>query len=154
MDLYEFGQAVCRSYLSLFYKVKVLGKENIPENGGVLLCCNHISNLDPPLLGAYIRRPIHYMAKQELFDKPILKSLLPKIHAFPVRRGMSDKQALRTGLKLMKDGKMLGLFPEGTRSKDGQIGKGMAGAGFFCITFRGSCRSVCDYRSIQKNLSH
>ncbi len=98
-----------------------------------LLCCNHISNFDPPLLGAYIERPIHYMAKQELFEKPLLKTLLPKLGAFPVRRGMSDKQALRTAMNLLKDGQMIGLFPEGTRSKDGILGKGLAGAGFFAL---------------------
>lgn len=73
------------------------------------------------------------MAKQELFNVPILKGLLPRLGAFPVRRGMSDKQALRTALNLLKDGKMIGLFPEGTRSKDGQLGKGLAGAGFFAL---------------------
>ncbi|ADC51115.1 1-acyl-sn-glycerol-3-phosphate acyltransferase [Alkalihalophilus pseudofirmus OF4] len=133
MGLYQIGQRICRMYLSSKYKVEVIGAENLPADGGVLLCCNHISNLDPPLLGAYISRPIRYMAKQELFEKPILKSLLPKLGAFPVRRGMSDKQALRKGMDFLKQGEMLGLFPEGTRSKDGKLGKGLAGAGFFAL---------------------
>ncbi|MDV2683444.1 lysophospholipid acyltransferase family protein [Alkalihalophilus lindianensis] len=133
MGLYQLGQRISRLYLSSKYKVEIIGEENIPTDGGVLLCSNHISNLDPPLLGAYIKRPIHYMAKQELFEKPILKSLLPKLGAFPVRRGMSDKQALRKGIEYLKQGEMLGLFPEGTRSKDGKLGKGLAGAGFFAL---------------------
>ncbi|MCM3713614.1 lysophospholipid acyltransferase family protein [Halalkalibacter oceani] len=133
MGLYQLGQFVSRCFLSSSYKVEIVGKENIPSEGGVLLCANHISNFDPPLLGAYIDRQIHYMAKQELFEKPVLKGLLPKLGAFPVKRGMSDKQALRRAMNLLKDGEMIGLFPEGTRSKDGVLGKGMAGAGFFAL---------------------
>ncbi|MDQ0205900.1 lysophospholipid acyltransferase family protein [Alkalicoccobacillus murimartini] len=133
MGLYQVGQFVCRVYLSTFYKIEIEGKENIPEQGGVLLCCNHTSNLDPPFLGAYIKRPTRYMAKQELFEKPILKQLLPKLGAFPVKRGGADKQTLRKGISYLNDNEILGLFPEGTRSKDGMLGKGLAGAGFFAL---------------------
>ncbi|KHF40356.1 lysophospholipid acyltransferase family protein [Halalkalibacter okhensis] len=133
MGIYQFGQSVSRNFLSTFYKVEVIGKENIPDAGATILCCNHIHNFDPPLLGAYIKRQLHYMAKQELFEKPILKGLLPKLGAFPVRRGMSDKQAIRTAMKILKEGNMIGLFPEGTRSKDGKLSKGLAGAGFFAL---------------------
>jgi len=73
------------------------------------------------------------MAKEELFRVPVLKSILPNVKAFPVKRGMSDRGALRTGLALLKEGEVLGLFPEGTRSKTGEIGKGLAGAGFFAL---------------------
>ncbi|GAE25101.1 1-acyl-sn-glycerol-3-phosphate acyltransferase [Halalkalibacter wakoensis JCM 9140] len=133
MGIYQFGQNVSKMFLSTSYKVEVIGKENIPEDGPTILCCNHIHNFDPPLLGAYIKRQLHYMAKQELFEMPILKNLLPRLGAFPVRRGMSDKQAIRTAMKFLKEGKMIGLFPEGTRSKDGQLGKGLSGAGFFAL---------------------
>ncbi|WP_100372681.1 lysophospholipid acyltransferase family protein [Bacillus sp. FJAT-45037] len=133
MGLYQIGQKISRMYLSTKFKVEIIGEENIPKEGGVLLCSNHISNFDPPLLGAYITRPIHYMAKQELFEKPVLKKLLPRLGAFPVKRGMGDKQALRKGINYLKDGQMLGLFPEGTRSRDGKLGKGLAGAGFFAL---------------------
>ncbi len=73
------------------------------------------------------------MAKSELFTKPILKGLLPKLGAFPIRRGMSDRQALRTGLTLLKEEEMIGVFPEGTRSKTGKLGKGLTGVGFFAL---------------------
>ena len=71
--------------------------------------------------------------KKNYFDVPILKSILPGVHAFPVKRGMSDRDALRRAIKLLKDGEVVGLFPEGTRSKDGQLGKGFSGAGFFAL---------------------
>lgn len=133
MNLYSAGQALCRSYLSAFYDVKIIGKDNIPKDEGVLLCCNHIHLMDPPFLGSFIDRPVHYMAKAELFETPILKTLLPKLNAFPVKRGASDKQALRQGLKILKDKNVLGIFPEGTRSETGEIQKGLAGVGFFAL---------------------
>ncbi len=133
MNLYTLGQTLCRAYLSTFYKVEIVGEENIPKDKGVLLCCNHIHALDPPFLGSYIERPIHYMAKAELFETPILKSIIPKLNAFPIRRGMSDKQALRQGLKILKENKVLGIFPEGTRSKNGELQAGLAGVGFFAL---------------------
>ncbi|WP_099300877.1 lysophospholipid acyltransferase family protein [Bacillus sp. Marseille-P3800] len=131
MKLYRFGQAVCRFVLRLLFKVEIRGKENIPEEGGVLLCSNHISNFDPPLLGAFINRQVRYMAKKELFDKPGVGKLLNGLGAFPVKRGGSDRESLRTALKILKQSDMVGLFPEGTRSKTGEIGNGLAGAGFF-----------------------
>ncbi len=105
----------------------------MPDTGGVLLCTNHIHNYDPPLVGVASPREVHFMAKAELFSVPVLKHILPKINAFPVKRGMSDKTALKTGMNLLKEGKVVGLFPEGTRSKTGEIGEGLAGAGFFAL---------------------
>lgn len=133
MNMYVFGRALCRGFISSFYRPEVVGEENIPTEGGVILCCNHIDNLDPPFLGSFIERKVHFMAKAELFKVPILKTLVASVGAFPVKRGLSDKQALRTAINLLKDGEVLGLFPEGTRSKTGQLGKGLAGAGFFAL---------------------
>ncbi|AIC94625.1 MULTISPECIES: lysophospholipid acyltransferase family protein [Shouchella] len=131
MKLYRFGQAVCRLVLRTLFKVEIRGKEHIPSEGGVLLCSNHISNFDPPLLGAFIHRQVRYMAKKELFDKKGIGKLLKGLGAFPVKRGGSDRESLRTALRILKEGDMVGLFPEGTRSKTGEIGNGLAGAGFF-----------------------
>lgn len=133
MNLYKVGYVVVSALFKGLFKIKVIGKEKFPKDEGVLLCSNHISNFDPPLVGISCPREIHFMAKAELFKVPVLKGLLPKINAFPVRRGMSDKQALRTGMQLLNDKKVLGLFPEGTRNKTGEIGKGFAGAGFFAL---------------------
>ncbi len=133
MTFYHFARAVVKGLLRPFYRIEVKGLENFPESGGVLLCTNHISNLDPPVVGITCPRPVSFMAKEELFRVPVLKSILPNVKAFPVKRGMSDRGALRTGLALLKEGEVLGLFPEGTRSKTGEIGKGLAGAGFFAL---------------------
>lgn len=133
MNLYPLGKALVSTLLYPLYRVKVVGKENFPKQGGVLLCTNHIDNLDPPVVGMTCPRPVHFMAKEELFEAPILKSVLPKVNAFPIKRGMSDRQALRKALSILKTGKVVGLFPEGTRSKDGVLQEGLAGAGFFAL---------------------
>ncbi len=133
LNFYTFAKNVVKIVLLPFYRAKAIGKENIPGGGGVLICTNHINNLDPPMVGIATKRDVHFMAKEELFQIPILKGVLPKVHAFPVKRGLSDREALRKGLAILKDGQVLGLFPEGTRSKDGQLGEGLAGAGFFAL---------------------
>ncbi|MCA0172104.1 lysophospholipid acyltransferase family protein [Bacillus sp. RAR_GA_16] len=133
MSLYGVGKGLFHAYFKLFNRVTVVGRENIPKDKGILLCSNHINNLDPPLVGAMFPRDVHFMAKSELFSIPVLGKLIEKVGAFPVKRGMSDKQALRSGMKILKDGGVVGLFPEGTRSKDGKLGEGLSGAGFFAL---------------------
>lgn len=153
MGIYETGQALCRLILSGVYRAEIIGKENLPSEGPLILCCNHISNFDPPLLGSYLTRKIHYMAKEELFKVPLFGSLLNKLGAFPVKRGLSDKQALRSGLAILKEGGVLGLFPEGTRSKTGELGKGLGGAGFFALRSEATvvpCAIIGPYKAFRK----
>jgi len=133
LSIYAFARSVVNGIMKPIYRMEVIGRENFPKEGGVLLCTNHIHNFDPPIVGITAPRPIHFMAKEELFSVPALGKLLPHINAFPVKRGMSDREALRKGLAILKEGKVLGLFPEGTRSKTGELGKGLAGAGFFAL---------------------
>ncbi|MFJ7973928.1 lysophospholipid acyltransferase family protein [Psychrobacillus sp. NPDC096389] len=133
MNLYSFAKTVVYGILKPIYRFEVIGADKFPKEGGILLCSNHIDNLDPPVVGINAPRPVNFMAKEELFHLPLLKSILPGVRAFPVKRGMSDRDALRRAIKLLKDGEVVGLFPEGTRSKDGQLGKGFSGAGFFAL---------------------
>ncbi|WP_019242046.1 MULTISPECIES: lysophospholipid acyltransferase family protein [Bacillus] len=153
MNLYPFAKTVVYSVLKPIYRFEVIGKEDFPKEGGVLLCSNHIDALDPPVVGINAPRPVHFMAKEELFSAPILKHLLPHLNAFPVKRGMSDREALRKGINVLKEGKVLGLFPEGTRSKDGTLGKGMAGAGFFAMRTDAAvvpCAIIGPYKRFKK----
>lgn len=139
--------------LTPIYRIEVLGTENIPSEGGVLLCSNHIDNLDPPVVGITSPRPVHFMAKDELFSVPVLGKIVSHLNAFPVKRGMSDREALRKGLAILKEGKVLGLFPEGTRSKTGIIGKGLAGAGFFALRSNAEvvpCAIIGPYKAFGK----
>jgi 1-acyl-sn-glycerol-3-phosphate acyltransferase len=153
MNLYSFAKAVVYGALKPVYRFEVIGREHFPTDGGVLLCSNHIDNLDPPVVGINAPRPVHFMAKEELFKVPALGKILPHLNAFPVKRGMSDREALRKGLGTLKEGKVLGLFPEGTRSKTGQLGKGLAGAGFFALRSQAHvvpCAIIGPYKPFSK----
>ncbi|TDF99325.1 lysophospholipid acyltransferase family protein [Paenibacillus piri] len=108
----------------VLFRLKVVGLEHIPPDRPVILCANHTSNLDPPLLGSPITdRRVHYMAKAELFDIPVLGKLLPKISAFPVKRGGVSKESIRLSLQLLSENSIIGIFPEGSRSNSGGMGK-------------------------------
>ncbi|QHE52533.1 1-acyl-sn-glycerol-3-phosphate acyltransferase [Pontibacillus sp. HMF3514] len=150
MSLYTFAKSVCAAIFYPKYKIKVEGKENVPDQGPVLICSNHISNYDPIVVGITAPRDIYFMAKEELFEKKALGWLLRKIHAFPVKRGMKDREALRKALGVLKDQNVLGLFPEGTRSKTGELKKGLAGAGFFALRSEATvipCAIIGSYKS-------
>ncbi|GAA0369579.1 lysophospholipid acyltransferase family protein [Bacillus horti] len=131
--LYTIFRSLFRVFFRVFYRYQVIGREHIPAEGGTLLCCNHISNLDPPLLGSSIERKVRYMAKAELFKIPVLSFLIRSFGAFPVKRGGADRQVLKTSLALLKEGNVLGVFPEGTRSRTGELGKAFTGVGLFAL---------------------
>ncbi len=153
MNLYSFAKGLASIVFNPLYRVEVVGAEKIPTSGSVLICSNHINNFDPIIVGISTPRPIHFMAKEELFRVPVLGQLVPKLNAFPVKRGMSDREALRKGLKVLKEDNVLGLFPEGTRSKDGKLGKGLAGAGFFATRSEASvvpCAIIGPYKVFGK----
>jgi len=113
--------------------VTVKGHENIPDSGGIIICANHIHWLDPLLLGVVIKRRISFMAKAELFQNKIFAAVLKSIHAFPVKRGTADISAIKNSLKIVKEGGALGIFPEGTRSKDGKIHEAEPGVALIAV---------------------
>ncbi|KWX74669.1 acyl-phosphate glycerol 3-phosphate acyltransferase [Paenibacillus riograndensis] len=122
---------ICRGLLRFIYAIlfplKIIGKENVPEEGGVLLCANHISLLDPMTIGIKLRRQVKYMAKAELFKVPVLGWLIDKLGAFPVKRGGVSKESIKTALNTLRSGHVMGIFPEGTRNADsGAAKKGAA----------------------------
>lgn len=134
--MYVIGRWVCRSFLRLFGGYQSIGAENIPRTGGVIVAPNHISYADPPLVGAGMRRQVHFMAKEELFRVPILGRLISSAGAFPVRRGSADRKALRKAIELLENGKVICMFPEGTRSLDGSLGEAQVGIGFVALKSR------------------
>ncbi|SDO95068.1 lysophospholipid acyltransferase family protein [Halobacillus sp. SY10] len=153
MNLYKIGKALCSVILYPMYRIKIVGKKNIPAEGPVIICSNHISNVDPPVVGITSSRNIYFLAKEELFKNPVIGGILKKVHAFPIKRGMRDRNALRKGLDILKEGHALGLFPEGTRQKNGEIGKGLAGAGFFALRSEAAivpCAIIGPYKKFKK----
>jgi 1-acyl-sn-glycerol-3-phosphate acyltransferase len=126
MNLYQFARGMFRIQFR-FMGWKVRGVENIPTDGPVILVINHVSLWDPILAACSVPRNVSYMAKEELFNSFLLGPIIRRLGAFPVKRGQGDTSAIRNSLSILKEGKVLGLFPEGTRSKSGELQKGLPG---------------------------
>ncbi len=110
--------------------IEARGVHNIPREGGVLIVANHVSLLDPFFIGSVANREIHYMARGDVFGVPGLGKLISAYNAFPVNRGKPDLGALRKTISLLKAGNAVLIFPEGTRSWDGELGKAHDGSCF------------------------
>jgi 1-acyl-sn-glycerol-3-phosphate acyltransferase len=104
------------------------GLERVPASGGGVMAANHLSAIDPSLLGSLSPRSIYYMAKKELLDMPVVGEMLMWTGAFPVRRGLGDRESLRLAREIARSGHMVGLFVEGTRQKFGHPGEVLPGA--------------------------
>ncbi len=133
---YTFVVGLLLCLFKIFYRLAIFGKENIPKSGSLIVVSNHTSYLDPIVIGLVVfPRPINFMAKEELFSIPVLKSLVRSLYAFPVKRGKPDREAFKTSLHLLAEGKVLGLFPEGTRRRLGlgQLGSGESGAALIAL---------------------
>ncbi|HHW14643.1 MAG TPA: 1-acyl-sn-glycerol-3-phosphate acyltransferase [Firmicutes bacterium] len=128
--LYWLARGLIRLLAGVFLRWEIEGAENLPSEGPVLLAINHLSAFDPLLGGSAVNRKVHFMAKEELFRSPLLAALLRRLGAFPVRRGESDRQALRQALRLLEQGEVVGIFPEGTRSPDGRLQQAQTGLAF------------------------
>jgi 1-acyl-sn-glycerol-3-phosphate acyltransferase len=115
--LRNFAKVIANIVLSFFFRIEVINKNNIPNKGAALLCANHTSELDMFFIGIRIKRWVHYIAKEELFKNPVMGLILKKLGAFPVKRGKGDVGAIRNVFKLLEEGHIVGIFPEGTRLK-------------------------------------
>lgn len=126
MTFYGFA----RGFFRLLFQLKgwkIEGAEKLPPAGPVILAVNHMSFWDPILVGCSLERQVCYMAKEELFSVPLLGGAIRKLGAFPVKRSRSDTGAIRQAIAILKEERVLGLFPEGTRSKTDEMQKGLPG---------------------------
>lgn len=127
--LYWFVWTLLRVFLRLYCRIKIVGAANVPRQGGIILASNHIGAGDPFFVGTCVRREFKFMAKQELFRNFFVGNLIERLNAFPVNRGILDPKALQTAYDTLHVGYGLILFPEGTRSKTGELRKGKPGVG-------------------------
>ncbi len=114
---YNFAKGIVFIFQKLFFRIEIYGKENIPMSGRLILCSNHHSNWDPVTLAVFFPRQVHWMAKKELFKNKIFAKLLFSLGVFPVDREGNDLTAIKKSLRLLKEERVLGIFPEGTRVK-------------------------------------
>lgn len=127
------GRFTLQPAVQVAARLKVYGKERVPRQGGIVVACNHFSWIDPPALGAACPRTIHYMAKIEAHRAPGLGALIRAFGCFPVRRGESDRDAVRAMRQVVRDGHALGLFVEGTRQTSGVPGPVQPGAAMVAL---------------------
>lgn len=117
---YNVAKHATRPLLALFFGYRVVGKERIPKDTGFVVCTNHQSAWDVIVSGASYKQPITFMAKKELFHNKIAGFFLRKLNAFPISRGAGDLSAIKNSVKVLKNGQVLNVYPEGTRVRDGK----------------------------------
>ncbi|MBR5273005.1 MAG: 1-acyl-sn-glycerol-3-phosphate acyltransferase [Clostridia bacterium] len=118
--LYPIARAIAKIVVKLLFRVKYVGKENIPQSQGYILASNHISLLDPVVSAIAVKDRIFYMGKAELFDNKLVGYFMTHFQGFPVNRNRGDLSAIEYAINVVKENNVLGIFPEGTRSKDGK----------------------------------
>lgn len=128
MILYKVAKALVGCVCHAFFRIKIEGLENIPEEGGFVICPNHKSLWDPPMIGALMPVQLNYMAKEELFKNKLFGAVLKAVGAFPVKRGTGDIGALKSAIKVLGEGGRITIFPEGKRSPKGSLSPGKGGA--------------------------
>lgn len=144
---YRLSRIVFEIFMRIFFKIHVTGKENIPD-APYIIAPNHESLLDPPLAGMIFKKDdVAFMAKQELFDTPVIGIWSRAVGCIPVNRGSGSVASLKAAIKKIHEGKVICVFPEGTRSVDGELQDAKRGVGFIIakggvpvvpVYFRGS----------------
>ena len=133
---YGFIKAVLYIAYKIFFRVQFFGVENvaeISERRGVILAPNHASYLDPPIVGISVKRRVTYLAKEYLFGKFVVGWVLRSIGAFPIKTRSDDFRSVRRLIQILRDGKCVAIFPEGTRSPDGTLREAESGVGFLAV---------------------
>ena len=131
--LYDVLINICNVIFNLAFRIKVIGMENVPMDGKLVVCSNHTNNLDPIIISMYLPRKICWMGKKELFKNKIVAFIVRKVGVFPVNRDEVDIGAVKKALKILKEDRVLGIFPEGTRVKKLDLNNAKSGVSLLAI---------------------
>ena len=115
------------TFLRIMFRPRYLGREKIPVDGPLIIAANHLSHIDPAFIMTATKRPVSYMSKKEHFDSKIRRMVFKQVGVIPVDREAGGSEALEGAIEILKNGGAIGIFPEGTRSRDGEMGKGKTG---------------------------
>jgi 1-acyl-sn-glycerol-3-phosphate acyltransferase len=126
---YLLGYSLSKALAKTFFNYRVIGAENMIEEGPCIIAANHCSYLDPPLVGVACKRAIHYLARKSLLDIPVLGPILPELNVIPVDQKNADRSALMGAIRVVRNGGAVLIFPEGTRSHDGKLQPAQPGIG-------------------------
>lgn len=118
---YLFKWSVVSPMLNLYFRGRIEGAEHVPHKGPLIVVANHASDFDPPIVSNCVRRPVSFMAKEELFKVPVLSQAIRLYGAYPVKRGSADRSAIRAALAQLEAGWAVGVFLQGTRTPDARI---------------------------------
>lgn len=127
--MYRLGYTISKVVAKLGFRLRTYGRENLIEDGPAILASNHASYLDPPLVGVSCRKDVYFLARKSLFERPVVGPILAQLNTIPVDRDRGDVGAIRAMIKLLRSGNRVLVFPEGTRSKDGNLQPARAGVG-------------------------
>lgn len=131
--LYRVAKGVLRPFFGWYFHWRLEGFHHLPVTGPAIVTANHVNYLDPLVIGAALPRTVHFMAKHELFENRVLAWILPRVHAFPVKRGQPDRQAIRRALDILAAGEVVAIYPEGTRSETGELQDMHGGAAMIAL---------------------
>jgi len=132
--VYVLARGLFKILFSIAFPLKIKGTQHLPEQGPAIVCANHISLMDPIVLGIILKPPVRFMAKKELFQVPLLGLIIKQLGAFPVSRGQVDRKAIKQSLEALDKGQIFGIFPEGTRKNKSK--KPLRGVGFLTAKSR------------------
>lgn len=127
--VYRVCRNLSRALAEAALSYRVINEERIIEHGGVLICCNHVSYLDPPLAGIAWKGPVHYLARKTLLSNPVSRWLFPRLHVVPIDQERAGFAGLKTIIKALQEGNRVLIFPEGSRSPSGQLQAAEPGTG-------------------------
>ncbi len=132
--VYFISRNILKALFKIFFRLRIVGFENCPKNGPLIIAPNHTSFLDPLIAGFAVPRELNFMARSSLFRNRIFGNILKLVNAIPLKREGADVGAMRLAIDKLCMGKAVLIFPEGTRSKDGSLGTPRAGIGFLAAS--------------------